>query len=123
MAYPKQTWNDLPDRSTPLTAERLNHMEDGIYQNSTDIDSLSSKRLKYAYAYNTPNVYGIIELEDFNKDNRIIAAYIYERGNGYVIPYKSGDKWYLKCFSFDDKVLTSYVGIVYIYAETVDFGQ
>lgn len=30
MAYQKQTWVDYPDTSSPLTAERLNHMEDGI---------------------------------------------------------------------------------------------
>lgn len=29
MAYEKQTWND-GDTSTPLSAERLNHIEDGI---------------------------------------------------------------------------------------------
>lgn len=30
MAYQRQTWVDYPDRSTPITAERLNHMEAGI---------------------------------------------------------------------------------------------
>lgn len=30
MAYEKQTWVDYPDISSPITAERLNHMEDGI---------------------------------------------------------------------------------------------
>ena len=30
MAYTKQTWENLPSTNTPLTAERLNHMEDGI---------------------------------------------------------------------------------------------
>lgn len=30
MAYAKQTWVDYPDISSPITAERLNHMEDGI---------------------------------------------------------------------------------------------
>lgn len=29
--YEKQEWKNLPDKSTPITAERLNHMEDGIY--------------------------------------------------------------------------------------------
>lgn len=30
MAYVKQNWENLPSTNTPLTAERLNYMEDGI---------------------------------------------------------------------------------------------
>lgn len=30
MAYTKQTWQDLPNTTSPITATRLNHMEDGI---------------------------------------------------------------------------------------------
>lgn len=30
MAYIKQTWENLPSTNTPISAERLNHMEDGI---------------------------------------------------------------------------------------------
>ena len=39
MAYTKQTWNDLPNTTTPVTATRLNHMEDGIYDSATTIDT------------------------------------------------------------------------------------
>lgn len=31
MAYVKQEWKGYPDTSTPITADKLNHMEDGIY--------------------------------------------------------------------------------------------
>lgn len=31
MAYTKQTWQNLPDKTTPINASRLNHMEQGIY--------------------------------------------------------------------------------------------
>ena len=31
MAYTKQTWANLPSKTTPINASRLNHMEDGIY--------------------------------------------------------------------------------------------
>lgn len=31
MAYTKQTWTNLPSKTTPINATRLNHMEDGIY--------------------------------------------------------------------------------------------
>ena len=30
MPYNKQTWVDLPTQSTPLSAERLNYIEEGI---------------------------------------------------------------------------------------------
>jgi len=30
MAYEKQTWIDYPDETTPISAERLNHIEQGI---------------------------------------------------------------------------------------------
>ena len=35
MAYQKQIWENLPSTNTPLNADRLNHMEDGIYEAST----------------------------------------------------------------------------------------
>lgn len=31
MAYTKQTWQDLPNKTTPINASRLEHIEDGIY--------------------------------------------------------------------------------------------
>ncbi len=31
MAYTKQTWTDLPSKTTPINASRLNNMEQGIY--------------------------------------------------------------------------------------------
>ena len=31
MAYTKQTWANLPSKTTPINASRLNHIEDGIY--------------------------------------------------------------------------------------------
>lgn len=30
MSYTKQTWADGPEGGTPITADRLNHMESGI---------------------------------------------------------------------------------------------
>lgn len=39
--YVKQTWKNRPDTSTPMSAERLNHMEDGIKGNSDAIKALA----------------------------------------------------------------------------------
>lgn len=40
MAYQKQAWNNDPSGETPITAERLNHMEDGI-ANAVGTDSVA----------------------------------------------------------------------------------
>lgn len=41
MAYTKQVWRDSETGGTPITAARLNHMEDGIEENSNNWDSIS----------------------------------------------------------------------------------
>lgn len=38
MAYQKQEWKNLPNKDTPVSAERLRYMEEGIYQNSLNND-------------------------------------------------------------------------------------
>ena len=40
MAYIRQTWEDAPSTNTPITADRLNHMEDGIYNADTTASSI-----------------------------------------------------------------------------------
>ena len=37
MAYTKTNWEDAPSTATPLCAEKLNKIENGIYENSIDI--------------------------------------------------------------------------------------
>lgn len=37
MAYIKQDWKDFPNETTPITAERMNHIEDGIYNTLNEI--------------------------------------------------------------------------------------
>ena len=39
MAYTKQTWADLPSKTTPISANRLNHIEDGIYDAAAVADN------------------------------------------------------------------------------------
>ena len=43
MGYEKQTWYDRPTGGTPINADRLNHIEEGIYQNAKNWDSISPK--------------------------------------------------------------------------------
>lgn len=37
MAYTKQDWKDFPNETTPITAERMNHIEEGIYDTLNEI--------------------------------------------------------------------------------------
>lgn len=46
MAYTKQTWTNLPSKTTPINANRLNHMEQGIYDNDQNkVDKVIGKGL------------------------------------------------------------------------------
>lgn len=40
MAYVKQEWKNLPNQTTPVNATRMNHIEDGIYDNSVAISNI-----------------------------------------------------------------------------------
>jgi hypothetical protein len=40
MSYEKQTWQNLPSTATPISAERLTYIEDGIYSNSENIEDI-----------------------------------------------------------------------------------
>lgn len=42
MAYKPQEWVDGKDGGTPLSADRLNHIEQGIAEHSHDADDVSS---------------------------------------------------------------------------------
>ena len=41
-AYVKQLWKNKPDTSTPVSAERLGHIEDGIKGNSDAIEAIAA---------------------------------------------------------------------------------
>ena len=42
VAYVKQAWKNKPDTSTPLSAERLTHQEEGVKGNSDAIQELAA---------------------------------------------------------------------------------
>ena len=48
MAYTKQTWTNLPSETTPFSAARMEHIEDGIYNVSTTTATTSSAGLMSA---------------------------------------------------------------------------
>lgn len=46
VAYVKQSWANKPNTSTPISAERLTHMEDGIGANSNAVVALDAELTK-----------------------------------------------------------------------------
>lgn len=47
MEYTKTVWKDLPDTSTPITADRLNNIENGVeYLFEHGVDSYSTSEVK-----------------------------------------------------------------------------
>ncbi|WP_242357037.1 hypothetical protein, partial [Hungatella effluvii] len=42
IAYAKQAWKNKPDTSTPLSAARLTHLEEGIKSNSDAIEKIAA---------------------------------------------------------------------------------
>ncbi len=51
MAYTPQNWENLPKTTTAIIAERLKHMEEGIYQISNDLENVSSVNLNLNNGY------------------------------------------------------------------------
>lgn len=88
--YDKQLWKDYPDTTTPITADRLNHMEDGIKglsdaQVSIEVvDSLDGDSTT-----NPPSVHAVKSgiMESGNNDNGNYIKYY----DGTLICY--GDKY------------------------------
>jgi hypothetical protein len=42
MAYEKQTWENLPSQTTPINADRLTHIEDGVFNAAATADTAAS---------------------------------------------------------------------------------
>ena len=55
MAYSKQIWENAPSTNSPLNADRLNHMEDGIYNAYNQIKDNYTESGTDAYSCNYAN--------------------------------------------------------------------
>lgn len=51
MAYTKTNWEDAPSTATPLNAANLNHIEEGIFNNSNDITDINKSLLNCERVY------------------------------------------------------------------------
>ena len=109
MEYTKTVWKDLPDTSTPITASRLNNIEDGVeylFQNE-------SKQGINEYSESTNDSYSC------NYTNQIVESGNNENGNwikyanGNLICYGSASiqsptysDWYGFCRATNDMTAT-----------------
>ena len=66
MAYETQTWADGEDGGTPITAEALNHMEDGIEQATTAAAAAQAAADGKADPGDIPDVSGFVTQTDFD---------------------------------------------------------
>ena len=94
--YVKQVWKNKPNVSSPLNADRLNHMEAGIENNSkkiketvTAVNELTEKKLKYikfekyVTTTNTDNnwYYEIIDVSNTLPKGAILNNVTFDAGN------------------------------------------
>jgi len=61
MAYDKQNWVDYPDETTPISADRLSHIEDGIEDAADNADEAISNGLKDVDLSIVNDVYTIVD--------------------------------------------------------------
>ncbi len=81
MAYEKQTWSNYPNTSSPINAERLNHMEQGIEDASeSEIDDTQSS-LNKTYSSN--------KIESLISDEETYDATNFSRGGNSIDLYYS----------------------------------
>ena len=123
MAYTKQTWENLPSTNTPITADRLNHMEDGIYNAYEINNSYSTSQTKgYSCEYlNTQFSTAGIEESGSDYIRYVDGTQIcWGSGNGVSGSFKSNG--FTKPFISAPKVTASYQGNqtgLYIYIAVV----
>ena len=78
MAYIPKEWKDFPDETTPIQASDLNHIEQGIGDFSTKVDTLNT------------NVGDLSTLNTTEKSNLVgaineLKKFVGNRDDGYVI--------------------------------------
>lgn len=76
MAYQKQDWRNLPDETTPISAERLIHMEEGIYEASLTevVNSMDGNETDKAPSVNAVKDY--VDKNTYSTDEIVIGTYL-----------------------------------------------
>ena len=76
MAYKKTNWEDAPSTSTPLNATNLNHIEEGIFNNSSDIADINKSLLNCEKVYALGAVTSASSLISYKEKNTIYTGTI-----------------------------------------------
>ena len=82
MAYTPKNWKDLPDETTPIQASDLNHIEQGIGDLSTKVDTLNT------------NVGNLSTLNTTEKSNLVGAINELYQNNVYSTDETVVGKWH-----------------------------
>lgn len=68
MAYVKTIWENLPSESTPINASNLNKIENGIYDNSVNIETINT---------NISNINDELDtITTYSTDEQVIGTWI-----------------------------------------------
>lgn len=90
--YVKQAWKNKPNVSSPLNADRLNHMEDGIENNSNKIKEIvpavnelteNTGRLHFSQINCTTDQFG--QISTIIPNSKIISAWC-NKPRSFVVP-------------------------------------
>lgn len=90
MSYTKQTWSDTASSGTPITATRMNHMEDGIKAANDAWDSVSRGiDVRLPDAASPTHKYEYIHLTTWGKLATIqfYATCLYTKPSGSVVQF------------------------------------
>lgn len=109
MAYNKTTWENAPSTNTPINANNLNKMEEGIYENSLTSESNSNKigALSNLQTTNKSNLVAAVNEVITDLDNKQDAFIIETVTLGTSISFTGNDT---RTYGIPDK--TGYTGYV-----------
>lgn len=108
MAYQKQTWNNDPSGETPITAERLNHIEDGI---ASAVETDSVARVSNVVSKNLFNKNNLYKGYRLGSDGNLFADTTYSATDFIIVsPNKTyianWDVSALECICYYDETKT-----------------
>lgn len=76
MEYAKTNWEDAPSTATPLNAANLNHIEEGIFNNSNDITDINKSLLNCERVYALGTVTSVNSLITYKERGTIYTGTI-----------------------------------------------
>lgn len=129
----RDIWKDKPDKTTPVTAEALNHIEQGIYDNSENIIELGKNMdglSNYSYISSQSNINGsvveiTVTIDGIASNNNFIAGGFFQ---GILIlgipPMLLNANISITRYSNNEQKIDGYAELINTYASTTpQFGN